>query len=390
MEVPIKKAIVIGAGLGGLCTAITLQKEGWQVTVFDKANTLAGVGGGIVLAANAMKVLEKLGVAQKVRSEGAPIGKAEIRTWDGKLLVNLPTSMQAQRYGTHSYLIHRAVLQTILHNQLDTGTRLHLNKKLLKFEQDGKIVTAIFADGTREEGDILIGADGIHSSVREQLLGSEKLRYAGYMALRGICSFKDERYSVERGGGFEAWGPGKRFGYTHLGQGLTYWFAAINSPQGVPIPPVERKRYALDHFRGWYKPIEAVIKATDESAILAHDIFDRKPLSRWSQGRVTLLGDAAHPMLPNLGQGGAQAMEDAVVLARCLRENVSNEFAALLAYEQSRIPRTTKIVCQSRRMGRLVQLESPIAIGVRNLIVRAIPPNVQAERLHWMIGYDEL
>jgi 2-polyprenyl-6-methoxyphenol hydroxylase-like FAD-dependent oxidoreductase len=168
-----KKAMIIGAGIGGLCSAIALQKQGFQVKVFDKAKDFSTVGAGIVLAANALKVLEQLDLTGEVMSQGARVGKAEIRTWDGKLIVNLPTNEQAKRYGTHSYLIHRVYLQSILLNHIDLNTDIHLNKKLLTFKQTKSKVTAYFADGTEEEGDILIGADGIHSNVRKQLVGPE-------------------------------------------------------------------------------------------------------------------------------------------------------------------------------------------------------------------------
>jgi 2-polyprenyl-6-methoxyphenol hydroxylase-like FAD-dependent oxidoreductase len=376
-----KKAIVIGAGIGGLCTAIALQNDGWKVSVFDKAKELSDVGAGIVLAANALNALDMLGVGQLVRSSGASVGRAEVRSWDGKLLVDFSKANQ-----TESYLVHRAELQKILLESLGEGTRVELNKPLVSFQQNEKQVEASFFDQTKEVGDMLIGADGFHSVVRKKLFGESKPRYGGYTALRGICNFTDQNYLTEHGGGFEAWGKGKRFGFSHIGQGKVFWFAAINAPEGIEISLGERKKKALQYFKGWYKPIEAVIQATDESAILHHDIFDRKPLPSWSQGRVTLIGDAAHPMVPNLGQGGAQAMEDAVVLADCL-STTDSVAECLRDFEKKRIPRTTRIVIQSRRMARMVQLENPVMIKVRNVVFQSIPSSKLAKRLSWLVDY---
>lgn len=381
-----RKAIVIGAGIGGLSAAIRLKSEGWHVEVFDKATSIQSSGAGIVLAANAMKALERLGVAGEIRASGKKVGKAEIRTWDGKLIFQLPTRDMAERYGTYSYLIHRASLQKILLDKFgDAG--LHLQKRISRFYQDERKVTAVFSDGSEVEGDILIGADGVHSAVRSSLFQKDRLRYAGFTALRGICSFQDAKYVLEEGGGFEAWGHGKRFGFSQLGHDRIFWFAAINAPEGRGIPHGERKQAALQHFKGWQHPIEAVIQATDEEEILHHDIFDRKPLSRWGSGRVTLIGDAAHPMLPNLGQGGALAMEDAIVLVDHL-SSTNDIAAANLKFENERIKRTTKMVSQSRKMARMVQLENPIAMSVRNRILQAVPASVMAARLHWVIGHE--
>lgn len=313
------KALIIGAGIGGLAAAIALKQIGWETVVYEQAKQQKGIGAGIVLAANAMKALDRLGVGDRVRASGSPVHSAEIRDWKGRLLVRLPTAEQAQRVGADSYLIHRADLQKALCEAL-RPQELLLDKRLVRFGQEPREVQATFADGTEASGDILIGADGIHSCVRKQLFGEEKLRYAGYTAVRGITTFTDERYPLERGGGFEAWGRGARFGFSHIGNNRIHWFAAINAPEGEQDAPIGRKQETIRRFAGWYEPIVAVIEATPESAILRHDIYDRKPLREWGRGRVTLLGDAAHPMLPNLGQGAGQGLEDAVVLARCLEE----------------------------------------------------------------------
>jgi 2-polyprenyl-6-methoxyphenol hydroxylase-like FAD-dependent oxidoreductase len=292
----------------------------------------------------------------------------------------------ADRYGTYSYLIHRASLQKILLDKFGC-TGLNLQKSISGFFQDKSKVTAVFSDGSEVEGDVLIGADGIHSAVRANLIPKDKLRFAGFTALRGICSFQDERYVLKQGGGFEAWGHGKRFGFSHLGQDRIFWFAAINAPEGRDIPLGARKQAALQHFKGWYHPIDAVIQATGEEAILHHDIYDRKPLSQWGSGRVTLLGDAAHPMLPNLGQGGALAMEDAIVLADYL-SSTKDIATANFKYERERIKRTTKMVHHSRKMARMVQMENPIAMSVRDRILHSVPSSVMASRLHWVVGHE--
>ncbi len=381
-----KKAIIIGAGIGGLCTAIELQRTGWKVSIWDKANSLTGLGAGIVLAPNAMFVLEKLGVANDIRNHGSKVDKAVILSWDGKEIMCLPTDIQAQKYGTHSYLIHRGALQTILRNKLKKETSLHIQKELLQFSESEHKVTAFSKDGSTEEADVLIGADGLHSKVREILFGPQPLRYSGYTALRGICTLKDNVLMDEHGGGFEAWGKGKRFGFTKIGKGKYFWFTAINTPENKEIPKLERKTKALHLLNGWCDPINAIIQATHSDDILHHDIFDRTPLTYWSSNRVTLLGDAAHPMLPNLGQGGAQAMEDAFVLTQSLN-STTDITKALKEYEEKRIPRTTKVVKQSRRMGRLVQIENPLILQARNTMLRRLPTKLFIDRMHWVVGY---
>ncbi|NRF95639.1 FAD-dependent oxidoreductase [Paenibacillus frigoriresistens] len=384
-----RKAIIIGAGIGGLTTALFLQRQGWEVVIYEKKRELSEFGAGIVLAANAMHILSELGLAEQVREAGAQVGMAEIRSWDGKPITSVPVSKQAAKYGTYSYLIHRAKLQKILFQQLNEFSTVYLNKKLIAFEQDPHQVVVHFDDGTEDKGHILIGADGIHSQVAHLLFGLKQLRYSGFKAFRGITSFLDKRYMPEIGGGFEAWGRGRRFGFSQLGEGQVFWFAAINSDSGTVVDC--KKDYVLQQFEGWHNPIERAIQLTDEGAILTHDIHDRIPLERWSQGRATLLGDAAHPMLPNLGQGGAQAMEDALVVARCLEGisilSLSSVTAALHSYESNRKARTNQVVRQSRRMARIVQMSNPAAIMLRNQVLRVLPDEVQMKQLDWLLGY---
>ncbi|WP_270165035.1 FAD-dependent monooxygenase [Paenibacillus sp. SYP-B4298] len=387
-----RHALIIGAGIGGLSTAAALERIGWSVAIYERAPASPRSGAGIVLAPNALAVLEQLGAAGKVRNRGARVGCAEILRQDGRPITAVPVQQQAQRYGTYSYLIHRETLQSVLAGQLER-TAVHYGKQLVDLYQQGNEVTAVFADGTSACGQLLIGADGIHSAVRRKLpaaalpAGGDALRYAGFTALRGICTLGNLPYSSEEGGGFEAWGSGLRFGLSHLGEGRVFWFAALNAEAGGQHSPSSAKAALLARVQNWYEPVAQAVSATPEAVLLQHDIYDRAPLRCWSFGSVTLLGDAAHPMLPNLGQGGAQALEDAAQLAACLRERPGDVPAALAAYEAARIPRTSRIVRQSRRMGRVAQLENRLAVSLRNSVLRAMPSPLQLQQLDWLIGY---
>lgn len=384
-----KKAIIIGAGIGGLTTALFMQKIGWETVIYEKKETRAEFGAGIVIAANALHVLANLGVAEKVKQAGAKVGQADIRSWDGKAITAVPVAKQAALYGTYSYLIHRAKLQAILADHLSDETTLHDRKKMTSFEQHEHGVIVRFEDGTEDYGDILIGSDGLHSDVAKLLFETGSLQYSGFTAFRGVAAYVDPVYTLEVGGGFEAWGSGKRFGFSQLGEGQIYWFVAINAPEGQLVG--RKKEHVLQQLQGWHAPIEQVVQATDEQAILNHDIYDRKPLPTWSKGRVVLLGDAAHPMLPNLGQGGAQAMEDAYVLAGCLKEvsdvSLNRIRNALASYEAIRIPRANRVVQQSRRMARMVQMDNSVMLRARNLALSLFPDSFKIKQLDWLLGY---
>lgn len=386
------KALIVGAGIGGLTAAISLRNAGVEATVLERATELKEAGAGLLLGANAVKVLEKLGLGEAIREIGAPTMVGNLFSWRGEELVSLSAEQVEDLVGARSFAVHRADLQSMLLRALGEE-HVRLGEELTDFEQDEESVRVSLAGGevqpaerhAERRADLLIGADGIHSKVRQLLHGSQGLAYAGYTAWRGIVEYQNEL--LPQGGGFESWGRGTRFGCARMGGGRMYWFATRNAPEGGDDGPAGGRQALLDMFRGWHEPVPDLIAATPEEDIRRDDIYDRKPEARWGRGRTTLLGDAAHPMTPNLGQGACQAIEDALALAGCFRERGRVE-DALRLYESRRTRRTAAIVRLSRRMGQVGQLENPWLCRLRDATVKKMPDRFQRKQLQMVLGYE--
>ena len=369
------KALIIGGGIGGLMAAIALRKAGLDVAVFERAPELREVGAGITLWANAARVLRQLGVGPSVEAVSTPLTQAEIRNWRGKLLAADDLGRLGEKLGAPSVGVHRADLQRELAKAAGPEV-VRLGRECVGFAADSEGVTARFADGSEERGDLLIGADGLHSRIRSQLLGDEKPRYAGYTAWRGVGLIDHPAVPLRLT--LLAVGRGSQFGILPIGQGRTYWFATMNTPAGGSQPPEEQKRFLLERYRDWYAPVPAVIEATDAAAIIRNDVYDRPPVRRWGEGRVTLLGDAAHPTTPNMGQGACQAIEDALVLGRCLA-GAADVPAALRSYESQRYERTAFVTNQSWKFGKLLGWENRFACALRDWLIRQTQRRTQRQ-----------
>ena len=385
------RAMIVGAGIGGLTTAIALRGLGINATVFERAGEIKEVGAGILLAANAVSALGEIGLFDDVRRLGTPASAGRVFTWRGKTLTEVPVEQLERMVGVPSAAVHRADLQELLLRRLGRQN-VRLGAECSGFEQDDEGVDVVFADGSRERGNLLIGADGLHSTVRAALLGPEDPRYAGYTAWRAVV--RPGRSLLPWGTAFESWGRGARFGCAHIGDGRVYWFATKNAPEGErdgpPGSPSGPKTSLTELFGGWHHPVPALVAATDEGVIRRDDIYDREPLAAsWGRGRVTLLGDA-HPATPNLGQGACQAIEDAAVLSRCL-EGTGNTTtfdgvaSALRRYEGLRRRRTAWIVRRSRAVGRIGQMENPLLCGLRNAVLRATPDRLQLRQFESVV-----
>ena len=370
------RVVIVGAGIGGLSAAIALGHFGHEAVVLERASTLEPVGAGLTVQANAMSVFRRLGLAESVIAAGARLSGGSLRRADGAVMLSMRTSEMAHPAKEPSVGIHRADLQRVL---LDAaGDVVRLGSEVTDVDPDEP--AAILQEVARVGGDAVVGADGIHSSVREALFGVEPTRYSGYTCWRGVCDWRPEAC------GFEAWGRGQRFGAVAIGGGRTYWFATADAAPGGR-DPADPQAALLERFGGWAAPVPELLRRTPAEAILRNDIVDRPPNDRWGRGAVTLLGDAAHAMTPNLGQGACQAVEDAWVLARCLTEG-DEPAEALRIYESERQPRTRWLVERSQRFGRMAQWSHPLMAWLRDRAVALVPASAGAGAMARTVGYE--
>jgi 2-polyprenyl-6-methoxyphenol hydroxylase-like FAD-dependent oxidoreductase len=377
-----KKAIIIGAGPGGLTAAIALRQAGFDPVVYERSGDLREIGSGLTLWPNAMMALERIGLADAVWGVSLPSTGIAMRSWRGELLFGVMSSEQMEDlFGVYGAALHRAELQGVLMRALGDDV-VKLGARCVGFQQSDRGVTAHFDDGHNASGYLLVAADGIRSVIRGLLFGEKRLRYAGFTVWRGVTDFR-----LDQNTGLTSMGRGAQFGIFPMTRNRVYWFASVNAPEGDQDWAVGRKRELLERFGGWHKPIGEIIEATDEPAILRNDIYDLEPLTRWSDGRVTLLGDAAHPSTPNLGQGACQAIEDAVVLGGCLHDE-PDVASALRQYESRRLARTSSITMQSRRMGQMGRWKNPVACWFRDKLIKRTPENVRLQQLRRVLTFE--
>jgi 2-polyprenyl-6-methoxyphenol hydroxylase-like FAD-dependent oxidoreductase len=338
-----------------------------DVAIFERADDWRKiqVGGGIHLWNNAMRAMQQLGLDGRVREIGSAVERVEFRTQHGGMLAVWPAGDIERELGVPTVGVARADLQRVLVGAVVDGT-VRLGEAVTGYAQDDAGVTVQLAGGGEERGDLLVGADGINSVIRAQLHGPSKPRFAGYSVWQAITDIQDQRAPV---GIFRVlWGRGARFAFYHVGGERLYWFCVLNAPEG------ERKidrELLLERFRGWMEPTETILSGTPPESIDRSGHYDRPPLGRWGEGRVTLLGDAAHPMTFNVGQGACQAIEDAVVLARTLSQE-RDASAALRAYESDRMVRTAALQKRAWQLGSLGRWQNPVVCWVRDRVMKSV------------------
>jgi 2-polyprenyl-6-methoxyphenol hydroxylase-like FAD-dependent oxidoreductase len=376
------RVLVIGGGIGGVTAGHALSRGGVDVTVFEQAadpRTIY-VGSGIHLWNNATRALKEIGLDRKIVSETGPDALVEymqLYSRKGRLLANVPIEPSRRMVGSDCIGINRAELLPALAAELPAGV-LELGRRCVDFTQDGGGVVARFEDGGEERADVLVGADGVKSMVRERLFGPSPPRYAGYTIWQGLTTFPEDEVPA---GYFPLFfGAGQRFAFYRVDDRRLYWFAVANAEEGGTEPESERKAMLLERFAGWPRPIVDIIESTAVESTHRRDLYDRDPDPRWGEGRITLLGDAAHAMTFDIGQGAGQSIEDAVVLGRLLPGASADPVPALREYEQRRQPRAAHMQSFARRVGRFGMWKSPIATTARGVMARVVLGNSFARK----------
>lgn len=384
------RVLICGAGVGGLTAALALPR-GARAVLLEQAPMLRGAGAGIQISPNATRRLQELGLESDLAEIGFEPQAAVVRdALSGRDLLRQPLGEHARRRWGAPYLhVHRADLQAVLLRAVETRgeATLRLDARVAGLEQDGDGVRFRLADGEAVEGEVAVGSDGVRSAIRWALIGANSPRYTGYVAWRGVVE------AARLPGGLiepiaSVWaGEGRHFVHYYVRGGT-----AVNFVGMVKRPDWESESWSEQgdpadlarDFAGWPAPVQAIIAAVDEAWRWA--LFDRPPLPRWSVGRATLLGDAAHPMLPSFAQGAAMAIEDAAALGRQLA--LRDIPAALAAYEAERRARTARVQALSRRNARLFHLPRPLAAAVfaaAGVLDRLTPAQAE-KRFDWLYG----
>ena len=370
---------IVGGGIGGVATAVALQQAGIDAVVYERASEHREFGAGMMLWPNATRVLQGFGVLEDILARSGSSTHFLVRASSGTVLMDIALG----KFEVPAICMRRSDLLNILLSVVRPNC-VQLGHKLNRLEQSKDRVRLTFESGRVTEHDLVIGADGIRSRVRSELFGSIEPTYRGYSVWRGVAHYQGK--DLRPGANSETWGAGKRFGILNVGQGKFTWYATANEPPRWLNSPTDWKRELLNSFQQWHKPITDLIAATPDNEILKNGAYDLAHLRRWTKGRVTLLGDAAHPCTPNLGQGGGMALEDAAMFARCLTEANTPE-VALKRYERLRRHRTRHIQQRSRLMGGIGQWENPIVVAGRRAVTGVLPALFFELRLRRVYSY---
>jgi len=371
--------LIQGAGIGGLTMAIALQQRGFHVRIVERAAGLAEIGAGIWMSPNPMQVFALFGFAEKVTAAGWPVALMHLQDSKSGDIQITDMSALSKQFGFETIALHRAVLQRVLFEQLAADT-ISFGFEVESIKQTGDHIVAKLSDGSPCTASVLVGADGINSQVRGMAgLGGEK-RYSGSSSYRAIA--RDARIlpAGAEHDAYEIWARGCRVGFSMINAADYYWYMTFDAPAGQSSSPEEMRFHAESIFRAHFPQWIGLLEQTHPEDILRTDIGDLKPLSRWSSGRIGLIGDAAHATTPNLGQGGAMAVEDALALADAFQQ-LGLTATAWQRFEQLRRNKVDWTVSTSWSIGRLCHICNPLLRSLRNLALSKTPASVTQKQI---------
>ncbi len=384
------RVLIAGGGIGGLSAALNLAQQGYDVDVFEQAPEFGEIGAGIQLSPNCARVLHELGLEVALRNIAFLPEGTEMRDWrTGKVIASSPLGDSAVRaFGYPYYHVHRADLMRILSAAAARIEKisLHTNAQVTSISANDDGVAVQLSD-KEVSGDVLIGADGIRSVVRSNLFGPEVPTFTGNVAWRGLVPVDSLPRDLVRPMATAWWGPGKHFVHYYVRGGALVNCVCVVEKEGWEIESwTERGDHAelKQDYAGWHETIQTLIDNMDPDSCYKWALFDRPPMKKWGEGRVTLLGDACHPTLPFMAQGAAMAIEDGAVLARCLSSG-SNTIASLRKYEELRRERTARIQRGSRRNADIFH-----ARGVKAFARNVVAKRASGKTLEWIFSYDPL
>jgi 2-polyprenyl-6-methoxyphenol hydroxylase-like FAD-dependent oxidoreductase len=374
--------VIVGAGIAGLAAAKGLHLIGCDVDIYEQAPTLEPIGAGISLSENALNALGALDLREPVVAKAQPIHRVELLDQAGKLL-------HAARFRSDNTVdlqmvaLHRGDLQQALLSGLP-GLSIRTGMECVGAQRTGNRVHLAFANGEHIEADLVLACDGVHSSIRRAVFPEARERFAHYACWRAVA--QGAALPFDRECLTETWGPGRRFGLAALPEDRIYWFACCGAEQ-MNDPNLSKIEFGSLQalFADFHDPIPELLSRTPPEALIWTDIVDLVPLPSFVRGRVVLLGDAAHAVTPDLGQGAGLAIEDAAVISAQIRHHDLE--AGLREYDARRVHRAHRVAAASRRYASVAQWRNPVLVGLRNRAVSSIPKRLLDSQLSWILDY---
>ncbi|MBV1907069.1 MAG: FAD-dependent monooxygenase [Pseudomonadales bacterium] len=386
---------IVGGGIGGLCTAIALRAIGLQVSLYEQSDSAGEYGAGIQLSPNATRIFKALGLLDAIETVSFKPQNAQLRSWkNARLIASVPLGQTSlDRYGSPYLHIHRSNLHDILRQRAQSaGVHFRFAHRLVDLSQQDDHVSLAFANGKLYQHELIIGCDGIKSAVRNLLFDNTHPQFSGHVAWRGLIKTNKLPDNLIAPNATVHLGPHQHFVHYYLGSGDYVNFVAVLDNQDWQQEswsiPADKK--ALEcAFSGWNTPVQTLIKNIDVCYMWA--LFHHSPLKNWTDRRITLLGDACHPMLPYMAQGAAMAIEDAWVLSRLLEQKEQEPRLALAEYQKYRLARTAKVQAASEEQGNMFHLADRTSITFRNLklgLGSRYLPDLALQSMDWIYGYD--